>query len=97
VREQKREYWSKLIAEQEASGVTIRAFCKQRGLGDHSFYFWRRRLRKQRPVKFALLKAVAGRGAAAPLELFLPSGERLCIGNDVNAATLRSVLDALRS
>jgi hypothetical protein len=32
-----------------------------------------------------------------PIELYLPGGERLSIANDVNAATLRSVLDALRS
>jgi len=89
----KSEYWRKLIAEQEASGETIRAFCKERGVGDHSFYFWRKRLRKREPVQFAVLKTVA---AAAPLELILASGERLCIGNGVDAATLRLVLDALR-
>ena len=93
--DERRAYWSKLIAEQEASGVSIRAFCKQRGLGDHSFYLWRRRLRKKEPAQFALLKTVASSGA--PIELFLPSGERLCISGGVDAATLRSVLAALRS
>src|SRR5438874_1350497 len=57
--DQKREYWRKLIAEQGASGQTIRAFCKARGIGDHSFYFWRKQLRKSEPVQFALLKPVA--------------------------------------
>jgi hypothetical protein len=46
-------------------------------------------------MQFALLKTVAGGGM--PIELYLPGGERLSIGNGVNAATLRSVLDALRS
>lgn len=91
--DQKREYWSKLIAEQEVSGQTIRAFCKERGLGGHSFYFWRKRLRKSEPVQFALLKTVA---SAAPLELILASGERLRIGHGVDAATFRLVLDAVR-
>jgi len=93
VRDQRLEYWSRLIAEQEASGQTIRAFCKQRGVGDHAFYFWRKRLRKSEPVQFALLKTVA---STAPLELFLATGERLRIANRVDAATLRLVLDALR-
>ncbi len=97
MREERRSYWNKLIAEQESSGATIQVFCKQRGIGVHSFYSWRRRLQKAAPVQFALLKTVTSRGAQASIELYLPSGERLCIGNDANVATLRGVLDALRS
>jgi predicted ThiF/HesA family dinucleotide-utilizing enzyme len=93
VTNEKREYWSKLIAEQEASGQTIRAFCKERGVADHSLHCWRERLRKIEPVPFALLKTVA---STAPLELLLAGGERLRIANGVDAATLRLVLEALR-
>jgi transposase-like protein len=94
VTDQKREYWSKLISEQEAGGQTIQVFCKERGVGAHSFYYWRKRLGKSEPVQFALLKTVAG---VAPLELCLANGERLRIANGVDAATLRLVLDALRA
>ncbi len=83
------------MAEHEASGTTIQAFCKLHGVSDHSFYLWRRRLRSKEPAPFALLKTVPGGGA--PIELYLPCGARLLIANDVNAATLRGVLDALRS
>jgi transposase-like protein len=93
VTNEKREYWSKLIAEQEASGQTIRAFCKERGVADQALYSWRKRLRKIEPVQFALLKTVA---SAAPLELLLANGQRLRIAKGVDAATLRLVLDALR-
>ena len=41
--ETKREYWGKLLAEQEASGQKIRPFCRERGIGEHSFYLWRKR------------------------------------------------------
>ena len=91
--DEKREYWSKLIAEQEASGQTIRAFCQERGLGDHCFYYWRKRLHKSEPVQFALVKTVA---SAAPLELILANGEQLRIRNGVDAATFRLVLDIVR-
>jgi len=84
-----------VIAEQEAGGRTVRAFCKQRGIGEHSFYLWRRRLRQSEPVRFALLKTV--NGDETPLELCLANGDRLRIANGVDAATLRLVLDALRS
>jgi hypothetical protein len=45
VREERVAYWSKLIAEQEASGTSVRCFYEQRGLG----YTWRRRLQKREP------------------------------------------------
>ena len=91
--DQKREYWSSLIAEQEASGQTIRAFCQEQGVGDNSFYYWRKKLQKSVPVQFALLKTVA---SAAPLELILTNGEQLRIRNGVDAATFRLVLDVVR-
>lgn len=91
--DQKREYWSNLIAEQEASGQTIRAFCQVQGVGDNSFYYWRKKLQKSARVQFALLKTVA---SAAPLELILANGKQLRIRNGVDAATLRLVLDVVR-
>jgi len=99
VREQRRRYWSKLIAEQEVSGQKARRFCRERGIGEYSFYKWRRRLQQIDTVQFALLET-APAVAAIPdsaLELMLRNGERLRIANGVDAATLRLVLDAVRS
>jgi transposase-like protein len=91
--DQKGEYWSKLIARQEASGQTIRAFCKEHRVGDHCFYYWRKRLQKSELVQFALLKTAP---SAAPLELILANGEQLRIQNGVDVATFRLVLDVVR-
>jgi hypothetical protein len=100
VSETKREHWSKLIAEQEASGQTARAFCRGRGVGEYAFYHWRRRLRKTKSlVRFALLETSSKAPSAemvAELELVLKSGERLRIGNGVDAAALRLVLGIIR-
>ena len=46
---------------------------------------------------FAELKAVANPAPAADLELILTSGDRLRIPPGVDAATLRLVLEAVRS
>ena len=99
MREQRRRYWSKLIAEQEASGQKARRFCRERGIGEYSFYKWRRRLRQSDTVQFALLETtpVAAAIPDSALELVLRNGERLRIANGVDAATLRLVLDAVRS
>lgn len=95
--ETKREYWSRLIAEQEASGQKARAFCRERGIAEHSFYYWRKRLIEHPTVRFALLETkLAGAEMAAALELVLSGGERLRIGTSVDGATLRMVLDAVR-
>ncbi len=96
--ETRREYWSKLIAEQEASGQTVREFCRERGRGEYSFYRWRKHLREDHAVGFALVKArpTAGPGDAT-LELILTNGERLRIAPGVDCVTLRMVLEAVRA
>lgn len=95
--ETKRDYWSKLIGEQEASGQKVRPFCRERGIGEYSFYQWRKRLRGNQAVRFAVLETkTASPEAPAALELMLNGGERLRIGAGVDEATLRLVLDAVR-
>ena len=98
MREARREYWSNLISEQEASGQTVREFCRERGRGKDSFYRWRKRLREDGAVRFARVETrptVGSRGDAT-LELVLTSGERLRIGPGVDAATLQIVLEVVR-
>ena len=52
---------------------------------------------KDETVRFALLETKTQMEEMAPvLELVLSTGERLRIGNGVNAATLRVVLEAVR-
>lgn len=96
--ENKRKHWLKLIAEQEASGQSVRPFCRGRGIGEYSFYRWRRRLHQSDPVRFALLETAPAVSASpdSALELVLKNGERLRIGNQVEAATLRKVLEVVR-
>jgi hypothetical protein len=97
VSETKRECWSKLIAEQQTSMQPVRPFCRERGITEPSFYYWRKRLRKNGTVRFALLETKAVTADVAPtIELVVSTGERLRIGNGVDAATLRLVLDAVR-
>jgi len=96
----KNDQWRERLAEQERSGLTVKQFCQERGLTQYSFYAWRKRLRKQGPVHFALVDRGTARQEPAMetgLELVLATGERLRIGAGVDAATLRTVLEALRA
>src|ERR1700730_14121252 len=95
--ENRRKYWRKLIAEQEASGPKARPFCRERGIGEYSFYKWRQRLRQSDTVEFALLETVPSATALdSALELVLRNGERLRIGNQAVATTLRMALEVVR-
>ncbi|MCC7339640.1 MAG: hypothetical protein IT170_01025 [Bryobacterales bacterium] len=43
----RRLYWRELMAEVAASGLSQRAFCKQRGIAEPLFYHWRRVLAEE--------------------------------------------------
>lgn len=96
----KSDQWRERIAEQERSGISVKQFCKERGLTECSFYAWRKRLRqRQEPVRFALVERRAGSRqegtAQGSLELVMPTGARLRISPGVDSTTLRTVLEAL--
>src|SRR5215831_2437702 len=96
-REARREFWRELIAQQQQTGVPVRAVCQQYGVSEYSFYQWRKRLADQLPVKFALVETGrATRVHAEAVEVILTSGERLRITPGADAATLRLVLTILR-
>jgi len=92
--------WAERIAAQGRSGMSVKQFCREQGLTEWSFYGWRKRLQERGPVRFALVERSArrqDRTTEAVLELVLATGARLRIGSGVDAATLRTVLDALRA
>jgi hypothetical protein len=47
MRQDRRAYWAKVVAEQQAAGQTVKAFCGERGLSLYSFYVWRRKLSRK--------------------------------------------------
>ena len=89
------EKWRQVIAQQEKSGQSVRAFCREHGIGEHSFYMWRQRLQQdqQLPVTFALVETKRT-AEAKVLELVLRSGDRLRI--PAETSVLRIVLGVLR-
>lgn len=96
----KADEWAERIGAQQRSGISVKQFCKEQAVSEYSFYAWRKRLQERGPVRFALVERGARRQvrpAEAVLELVLTTGARLRIGTGVDAATLRTVLDALRA
>ena len=71
----------------------MRVFCREHGVGEHSFYMWRQRLRNTTPLSFALVET-GPLSDPACVELILASGDRLRI--PAQADVLRTVLTVLR-
>jgi transposase-like protein len=104
-------HWQSVVAAAKQSSLSIREFCRQRGIHPSHFYYWRQRLAREtapstvkstecKPeARFALVRTkpapVAQASQAGVLELILESGWRLHIRPGVDAATLRTVLSAL--
>jgi transposase-like protein len=91
------DFWQRVIAQQQQSGLSVAAYCQRQGTTEQSFYYWRKRLAQQLPVKFALVEP--SRGATATtveLEVMLSSGDRLRIAPGADISTLRVVLNVLR-
>ena len=61
----KNDQWPERIAEQERSGLSVRQFCKERGLTECSFYAWCKRLWKKETVRFALVEREGARQESA--------------------------------
>jgi transposase-like protein len=51
-----REQWRHRIAQQQSGGQTVAAFCRDQGVSENSFYFWKRRLREDVATGFVELK-----------------------------------------
>jgi hypothetical protein len=59
--EARREVWRELIAKQQQSGLSVRAFCPRHGTSEHGFYHWRKRLADELPMRFALVETAPAR------------------------------------
>ena len=47
---EKELFWRGEVEGQAASGLSVRAWCQQRGLSEPSFYHWRAELKRRTPV-----------------------------------------------
>jgi transposase len=43
----KEAHWRKQLRRQRRSGMTAREFCRQHGLAESAFYFWRREIERR--------------------------------------------------
>lgn len=94
--EYRAQSWAAVIKECNASGLSNREFCQQRGISEKSFYYWLRKLRSQMAEASApqLVRLDHATEESGVLEIRFRGAElKLPAGVDIDAvaAILRSV------
>jgi len=99
----KERYWRQMVRQCRGSGLSVRAFCEERGLSEPSFYAWRRILKERDaatvrfvPVQVAPAPTASPTDSAAgAVELVLGAGRRLRVGPGFDGPTLQRLLALL--
>jgi len=97
----KERQWRRWLEEQQASGLSVRAFCRRRGLQEQAFYQWRRTLAARaplsssRPCQLFVPVAVVQPDVDSRIEIVLLGGRRLHVPASFDAAALARVVAVL--
>jgi hypothetical protein len=91
-----------LVSEQERSGQTVAAFCRERKLCAPHFFCWKKRLRASAPAKFLEVKLAAAIPAAravgdSRVEVILKNGRCLRVGPGFDRELVRTLAAVLES
>jgi transposase-like protein len=97
--------WCKEIAksvleEQSASGMSVAEFARLRGIDAQRLYCWRRRLSSESGANTFLEVARPAEPierATSMLEVVLRSGDLVRLGEGVNVADFRAIVEVLRA
>ena len=103
-RDRAEEKRRQVLAELRASGLSVAAFARERGLSAWTIYDWRRRLREQSGGarnELDLVKVTVAAPAPAPqastIAVELEAGHRVYVPAGFDAAELRRLLEVLAS
>jgi hypothetical protein len=104
MQERRQETWAKwrgLVSEQRASGQSVAAFCRDRGLPASQFFAWKKRLRQTaEPFVEVQVVGAPAQPATAPsraIEIRLAGGCRIFVEPGFDAGHLRALLAVLEA
>jgi len=91
------DHWREIISGQQASGLSIAAYCRQHGISQQSLFNWRRRFGadagKPSPA-FVEVKAASARSAGG-IRICLRGRRRLVVQRGFDRELLVQVIGAL--
>lgn len=72
-RDRRREArWRRIVRRQATSGLGVREFCRDGGLAESAFYYWRRELRRRQAERTAESAEAGRRSGAGDVPAFVP-------------------------
>jgi transposase-like protein len=60
-RTEREAFWRSVLDEYSSSGLTIRAFCRSKGISEPSFFAWRKKIQKRNGVPSRNVSANPGK------------------------------------
>lgn len=101
----KADWWGEMIDAQRASGRTVAAYCRSRGITPSTFYAWKRRLRRATPARaFVQVQTTAedtpplvegSTGQASGIDVCLRGGRRLRVARGFDPDVLTELVGVL--
>lgn len=64
-------HWAQIMQERTGSGLSIRAFCKQNGISNNTYFYWQRKLRTAACTELATAQSVSEKS-------LVPNGWTVC-------------------
>jgi len=104
-KEEQRQFWQMALDTCKESGLTIAAFCKNEGISQAAYYYWRKKLaspgesdpaKQQDAASAGFIRVSMPEMNSVGLELVLSSGNALRISPGVDHKILSQVLSVLR-
>jgi hypothetical protein len=97
--------WRGLVAEQNQSGQSVAAFCRERSLRSGQFFAWKKRLREAEAARFVAVEVAPVREPQRPepemhggaIEVLLGRGRSLLVEPGFDARHLRALLSVLEA
>ena len=97
------EKWRAMVSEQIASGQSVAAFCKERGVTSSQVFAWKKRLREAEKAQFVEvqikpaepLREIGIRQQAKAIEVRLCGGRSIAVEPGFDADHLRALLAVL--
>ncbi len=95
------QLWTERIAACRSSGMSVRAWCKENGISEKTYYYWQRRIYQQmvsttETPRFAEVSP-AVQLAQTPAAVVYLANAKAEIYSGTDAATVQAVIQALRS
>jgi hypothetical protein len=100
------EVWRERVVAQQASGQSIRAWCKEHDCHEHAFYWWRSKLglsprsgdhrpRRRRAAGIRFAEVIVDRRPADPILLRLGGGRELVLPASMPPESIANLVRAV--